>query len=108
VDFLVDAQLPRALCTALATGDHRFAHVKDILGPAAHDAAIWAHAAATGSTIITKDDDFPRRRVASTAGPTIIWVRIGNAPNRVLIARMSEAWPLVVRQLADRTVVEIT
>ncbi|MCA3562759.1 MAG: DUF5615 family PIN-like protein [Methylocystis sp.] len=39
--FLVDAQLPRAICSFLAHPDHEALHVKDVLPLDAKDADIW-------------------------------------------------------------------
>ena len=44
----------------------------------ADDAAIWAHAAAHGFAIVTKDDDFRQRSFLRGAPPQVVWVRLGN------------------------------
>lgn len=45
---------------------------------AADDEAIWAHAAAEGLTVVTKDDDFRQRSFLRGHPPKVIWVRLGN------------------------------
>jgi predicted nuclease of predicted toxin-antitoxin system len=45
---------------------------------AAADEAIWAHAAADGFAIVTKDDDFRQRSFLLGPPPKVIWVRLGN------------------------------
>lgn len=67
--FLVDAQLPPALARWLVAAGHRAEHVGDRSMAAAPDAAIWDLALAEASIIITKDEDFARRRALADEGP---------------------------------------
>ena len=50
----------------------------------AEDADIWNHALKTGAVLITKDEDFPTRAQQTGTSPVIVWLRIGNATNRIL------------------------
>ncbi len=61
--FLIDAQLPAALARSIAERGHEAEHVGDVGLARASDAE------ATGSVIVTKDEDFARRRALSAAGP---------------------------------------
>lgn len=54
------------------------AHVRELALAAADDEAIWAHAAAHGVLIVTKDDDFRQRSFLRGAPPKVVWVRLGN------------------------------
>ncbi len=71
--FLVDAQLPPALARWLAANGHETDHVGDIGMQAASDAAI-AHALASSAAIITKDEDFARRKVLAQNGAVVVWI----------------------------------
>jgi predicted nuclease of predicted toxin-antitoxin system len=57
----------------------------------ADDEAIWNWAAKERAVIVTKDQDFAPL-AAARPGPTVIWVRVGNVVNRVLVSRFSAKW----------------
>ncbi len=47
-------------------------------------------------------------RERAAGGPTVVWLRIGNAINRVLIDRLAKSWPDVIAAISDGVaVVEI-
>lgn len=52
----------------------------------ARDSAIWAYALQTSAVIFTKDEDFAVRSQQTRAGPTVVWLRVGNASTRALRA----------------------
>ncbi|MGH8503949.1 MAG: DUF5615 family PIN-like protein [Gammaproteobacteria bacterium] len=60
--FLIDAQLPPALARWIEDHGYSARHVFDLGLATASDAAIWSHAAASETVIVTKDEDFARRR----------------------------------------------
>lgn len=106
--FLVDAQLPPTLCLWLAERGHAAQHVEEINLSRAEDSAIWDHAELTKAIIITKDEDFAERTARTTHGPTIIWLRIGNATNRVLIEWLDPRWQTIVELLdAKNRLIEV-
>jgi predicted nuclease of predicted toxin-antitoxin system len=106
--FLVDAQLPRAICPVLAHPDHEVLHVKDVLPLDVADADIWRMALANGQVIVTKDEDFARRQQSSGTGPQIVWIRIGNCSNAALQAAIQPVWSSVCAMLAGgETLVEV-
>jgi len=35
--------------------------------------------------LLTKDEDFAQRRLLSTNGPAVVWLRVGNCSNRALL-----------------------
>lgn len=74
----------------------------------AKDRDIWRHAKAVGCSIVTKDEDFVLSKAADPSGPSVVWVRIGNALRRVILHRLAMAWPAVVTKLdAGESVVEL-
>lgn len=97
--FLVDAQLPPALARRLAELGHEAEHVGDLNMAAASDSRIWDHALETGAIIISKDEDFARRRSLALTGPNIVWVRIRNARRQELLAWFGKALPELLTAL---------
>ena len=106
--FHVDTNLPPALAAWLVSQGHEAKHTSELGLEAAKDGAIWRHAKSTQSCIITKDEDFVLLRMSDTQGASVVWVRVGNAVRRVLIARLTQAWPAVIEKLpSGEPVVEI-
>ena len=97
--FLIDAQLPPSLAEAWRQAGHQAIHVADIGLLTATDRKIWDEAVSRGAVLVTKDGDFPLRRAARNDGPAILWVRIGNADNRTLIAQLLRALPSIIDAL---------
>lgn len=89
--FLVDAQLPPALADWLRTKGQEATAARDIGLRDADDSVIWAYAAKMEFVIVTKDEDFANL-AATGDGPLVLWIRIGNAVNRVLLAHMESTW----------------
>jgi predicted nuclease of predicted toxin-antitoxin system len=107
--FLVDAQLPPALARWLAANGHEVAHVGDLGMQAASDAAIWDHALASSSAVITKDEDFAQRKVLTDDGPVVVWIRLPNTRRRDLLAWFEKVLPDVLAALArGETLIEVT
>lgn len=106
--FLVDAQLPPALARHLVTLGHEASHVADAGLLASRDRDIWRYAEANGAVLITKDEDFVTLRALNPRGPAIVWVRVGNATKRNLIARFVAALPAIVAAIArGETIVQV-
>ena len=97
--FLIDAQLPPALASWLIQQGHTAQHVDDLDLSNADDIVIWNHSSESGAIVITKDEDFAERTARTKTGPVIVWLRIGNTTNRVLIQWLSPRWPEVVDHL---------
>jgi predicted nuclease of predicted toxin-antitoxin system len=93
--FLIDAQLPPSLAGALRAVGFDAVHVFDLGLLAATDLQIWQEASSRRAVLVTKDKDFSLLRAASDDGPVILWVRIGNADNRTLIAQVLRALPTI-------------
>jgi predicted nuclease of predicted toxin-antitoxin system len=93
--FLVDAQLPPSLAEALRQAGYQAVHVIDLRMLEATDRQIWDEAISRSAVLVTKDRDFSLRRLAGNAGPTILWVRVGNIGNRKLIELALRALPTI-------------
>jgi len=107
--FLVDAQLPPTLASWLAAQGHEAAHVGDLGLQAASDTAIWDHALASSSAIVTKDEDFAQRKVLANHGPVVVWIRLPNTRRRELLAWFETVLPDVLAALArGETLIEVT
>jgi predicted nuclease of predicted toxin-antitoxin system len=107
--FLVDAQLPPALARWLAANGHEAAHVGDLGMQAASDAAIWDHALASSSAIVTKDEDFAQRKVLADNGPVVVWIRLPNTRRRESLDRFETILPDVLTALErGETLIEVT
>jgi predicted nuclease of predicted toxin-antitoxin system len=98
VRFLVDEQLPPALARWLASRGHDAEHVYDLGLMGMDDVGIARRAIATGSVIVTKDKDY--RLCRPDVGPVqVLWLRLGNQPNRALLARLEDVWDAALREL---------
>ncbi len=105
--FVVDAQLPPVLAPWLRRRGYDAVHVADVGLRDSDDIDVRRHAEAHGAIVVTKDKDFVASPLIGTP-PSILWVRTGNAPTRVIIERFEEAWGQVEAYLAQGfAVVEI-
>jgi predicted nuclease of predicted toxin-antitoxin system len=102
VRFLIDAQLPPALASLFVNARQEAVHVRDVGLLAANDAEIATYAAKADMIIVTKDEDFVtmRKLSSSSNAPKVVWVRIGNATNRVLETHMRPLMPDILAALA--------
>jgi len=99
VKFIVDAQLPPSLAAALRQAGHDAEAVREIGLREAKDAAIWNYALQNNGVILTKDEDFAERCMASNQAPVVIWLRIGNATNPELLVWFMPQWPSMLGRL---------
>ncbi len=97
--FVVDAQLPPALARSLREAGHDVQAVRDLGLREAEDSDIWNYALANHAAVITKDQDFAERLLASRSAPVIVWLRIGNTSNRALLEWLLPLWPEVVSRI---------
>ena len=88
--FLIDAQLPPALCGWLRERGHDAVHVFEIGLLAANDEAIAARAEAEGSVLVSKDEDFVTLRLPDRFA--FLWLRCGNATNPALAKWLEARW----------------
>lgn len=96
--FLVDAQLPEALCRWLVERGHDAAYVGAMLPGETPDREVAAYAAAGGYILISKDEDFVTRH--PPVDYQLLWLRIGNASNRALAAWLEPRFAGVIEKLA--------
>lgn len=96
--FLIDAQLPPALCGWLRERGHEAVHVFEIGMVAASDAEIATRAEADGAVLVSKDEDFVTLRLPDRFA--FLWLRCGNASNRALAAWLEPRWAQVDQLLS--------
>ncbi|WP_404421154.1 DUF5615 family PIN-like protein [Nibricoccus sp. IMCC34717] len=99
--ILVDAQLPPALAHWLTEAGCDAVAVRDIGLREAEDSAIWQYAEKSGYIIVTKDIDFALRVQATTHGPCIVWLRVGNTSNAALRAWLIPRVPQILELLGQ-------
>jgi predicted nuclease of predicted toxin-antitoxin system len=105
--FFIDAQLPPSLADALRRAGCQAVHVADLGMLTATDRQIWDEAISHSAVLVAKDRDFPLLRAASSDGPTILWVRVGNTENRILIAQLLRSLPAITGAIErGETVIE--
>lgn len=108
MNFLVDNQLPEALCNFLTTQGHHSSHVIALQMDEASDLEIWNYAAKGDWIIVSKDEDF--LHLANRPGEfgKLLWVRIGNCRTASLLRSFEKELPEIVRAFdAGVRVVEI-
>lgn len=98
--FLVDAQLPPVLAEWMRELGHSAEHVADIGLLSAADNEIWAAALSREAILVTKDHDFVEWAISREPAPQVLWLRIGNVGNRLLIARLKAAWGQITQGFA--------
>lgn len=97
--LLVDAQLPPSL--ARWFGQHGFSAtpVRQFGLRDSDDGSIWSFATSGDWTVVTKDEDFVARCIGNPTAPAVIWLRIGNCTNRVLVAWLEPLLPDIKNRL---------
>jgi len=106
--FLIDAQLPPAVARLIASHGQEARAVRDVGLRDASDAEIWTFASQGNWAVVTKDEGFVDRTMRETAGPQVVWIRIGNSTNRALLDCLDPLLPDVIREiLAGQRVVEV-
>ncbi len=99
MNFLIDAQLPPALAVQLCAAGHDAVHVIAVLPGNAPDIALLNHAAAHGQVIISKDADFVMLARQARLPVQLLWVRLGNCGNRLLVDRLMATLPSLLNGL---------
>lgn len=97
MNFLIDAQLPPALCGWLRERGHEAVHVFEIDMVAARDDEIADRAEADGAVLVSKDEDFITLRLPDRFA--FLWLRCGNATNRALAAWLEPRWEQIAALL---------
>lgn len=97
--LIVDAQLPPTLAVALRQAGQDAVAVREIGLRDAKDSAIWQYARENDAAILTKDEDFAERCLCNVNSPVIVWLRIGNATNPVLLGWFLPLLPAVLTRI---------
>ncbi len=104
--FLVDAQLPPALCKWLRDKGHEAQPVTQWRAGDTPDSDIARHCAQHRLVVISKNEDFCS--LLSKHELQLVWLRIGNATNRNLNAWLEPRWPQIESLLAkDDRLIEV-
>jgi predicted nuclease of predicted toxin-antitoxin system len=97
VNFLVDNQLPDALCNFLTAQGHRSSHVLGLQMDEASDVQIWDYAANGKWIVVSKDEDFLHLANRQGDSGRLLWVRIGNCRKQTLLQAFHRELPGIVR-----------
>ena len=69
---------------------------------------IWDYATSVDAIIVTKDEEFARRKVLDGEGSRVVWVRLPNTRRRELIAWFERVLPRLLQALErGETLIEI-
>lgn len=101
--FLIDANLPRLL-SVWSGDDFKWMHDID---PSWTDTRIWTFATDNNLVIITKDADFSHRVLATSSGPSVVHIRLGNMRFRDMEACVAGSWPTVIATLPNGRLVQV-
>ena len=91
--FLVDNQLPLALARFLAARGCDCDYMMDVGLGSASDSMIWQYARQNELVGISKDEDFLFLATRPEDKARLVWVRLGNCRNYVLLATFERSWP---------------
>jgi predicted nuclease of predicted toxin-antitoxin system len=106
--FLIDNQLPLALCGFLLGKGHDAVHVLDLGMASATDIDIGRFASMDGRAIITKDADFSVLATMGRCSAPVIWVRLHNCRTVVLLNVFSRSLNTILEKLqAGESVIQI-
>ena len=98
--FIVDAQLPPDLARFIRDQGHESRAIRELGLRNAEDGEIWDYALRETAVVVTKDEDFAQRVLASRRpAPTVVWLRVGNCSNRALRAWFAPLWPRIFEAL---------
>jgi predicted nuclease of predicted toxin-antitoxin system len=107
--FLVDAQLPRALATAILQAGHSAIHTLDLPdGNRTNDRAVAEVADQEDRWVITKDSDFVATHLLQARPQRLLLISTGNGTNRDLISLVLMAIRSLDTEGKNLTFVEVT
>jgi predicted nuclease of predicted toxin-antitoxin system len=84
--LLFDENLSHRLVDLLAAEFPHSAHPRRLGMLGASDLVLWEYARQHGFTIVSKDNDFRQRVFLHGPPPKVIWLSIGNAGTRAIVA----------------------
>ena len=99
--FLVDNQLPVAVARWLASKGHDTVHVLDLGFGQGDDRDIWFLAASQSRIVVSKDEDFFTLATRPDDGGRLLWIRIGNCRNPVLLLALESSWADIERAFTN-------
>lgn len=99
--LLLDEDLSPRLVGLLADLFPESRHVRDVCLTGQSDTLIWAHAAAHGFAIVSKDDDFHHLSFLKGPPPKVIALRIGNCTTGQIEKLLRSRHPDILRFSAD-------
>ena len=108
MNFLVDNQLPDALCKFLTSRTHQCQHVLHLKMDESSDTEIWNYVLKTKEILVSKDEDF--LHLANRPGDTgkFLWVRLGNCRKQELLAAFDKQLLRIIQAFNDgHRIVEI-
>lgn len=103
--FLIDAQLPPALCEWLRHRGHQAIHVFEVGMVSASDVGIADRAEADDAILISKDEDFLTLRLPDRFA--LLRLRCGNGTNPVFFAWLEARWDQIEVLLVSERYVEV-
>ena len=77
--------------------------VRDLSLRDAEDDAIWEEAKRHRYILVTKDEDFARMVLRLGPPPQVLWLRLGNATNKVLLSWLEPILAEALLALAEGT-----
>ena len=101
MSLLFDQNLSRRLPALLATEFPGSEQVFTAGLATADDRDVWAYAAARGLAVVSKGADFAALSAVLGPPPKVIWLRIGNGPNRAVVTLLRARAADVQAFLAD-------
>jgi predicted nuclease of predicted toxin-antitoxin system len=101
VKFLIDNQLPLALCRFLQSRGHEAIHVTDAGLDESSDNVIWQYAVDRALVLISKDEDFLHAASNVNAGTAFVWVRLPNCRKAALLAAFESALPQILEAVTS-------
>jgi len=106
--LIVDNQLPVQLAVHLRTFGHDCSHVLDMGLDEASDSEIWERAGGDGAVLVSKDEDFIFLANRPGDKGRLIWVRLGNCRNAVLLAAFDRIHDELVKAIdGGQRIVEV-
>jgi predicted nuclease of predicted toxin-antitoxin system len=99
--FLIDNQLPIALARWFTKQGVEAKHVLDVQLDGEKDSLIWQYAITHGFVLISKDEDFSDWVNVRHPVAPVIWVRIGNCRNEVLIGAFEKVFSTIKERLTN-------
>ena len=107
--WLIDAQMPRRLATALAGLGHDAVHTLDLpRGNRTSDSDLCRIADSSGRILISKDRDFMDSFHVNGTPARLLWITIGNITNTDLLAHIELMLPDIERAFSEAKCVELT